>query len=172
VGRRNTQRHDSILRAVIENVLFDFAKELIVRGRFVFDGRNAWSEHRLSAQAENQFLAAHGFGEYAMWYLGINDEEPEHTTGRHEFPHGNFESVHRCGILTAESRAGQYKHGDIENAAAQLHGMIDAKHGDRDLVRPINLVGPTCHDREACSDAGTYRHDCESLAGFFRRGTV
>src|ERR1700731_4090638 len=35
-----------------------------------------------------------------------------------------------CGVLTAESRAGQYKHFDIENAAAHLHGMVDAKHGE------------------------------------------
>jgi hypothetical protein len=29
-------------------------------------------------------------------------------------------------VLSAESRAGQYKHHDIENAVAHLHGMIDA----------------------------------------------
>jgi hypothetical protein len=28
-------------------------------------------------------------------------------------------------VLAAESRAGQYKHYDIENAAAHLHGMIE-----------------------------------------------
>jgi hypothetical protein len=34
------------------------------------------------------------------------------------------EKVHRCGVLTAESRAGQYKHREIE-LAAHLHGMLD-----------------------------------------------
>jgi hypothetical protein len=29
-------------------------------------------------------------------------------------------------VLSAESRAGQYKHLDIERAAAHLHGMLDA----------------------------------------------
>jgi hypothetical protein len=28
-------------------------------------------------------------------------------------------------VLSAESRAGQYKHFDIERAAAHLHGMIE-----------------------------------------------
>src|SRR3981189_3255840 len=42
------------------------------------------------------------------------------------FPYGDFKNVHRCGVLSAESRAGQYKHFDIENAPAHLHGMIDA----------------------------------------------
>jgi hypothetical protein len=39
----------------------------------------------------------------------------------------DFKSVHRCGVLTAESRAGQYKYPDIERAAAHLHGMIDRR---------------------------------------------
>jgi hypothetical protein len=34
-------------------------------------------------------------------------------------------------VLSAESRAGQYKYFDIERAAAHLHGMIDgAKRGE------------------------------------------
>jgi hypothetical protein len=45
---------------------------------------------------------------------------------RAAYPYGDFEQVHRCAVLSAESRAGQYKHHDIENAVAHLHGMIDA----------------------------------------------
>jgi hypothetical protein len=29
-------------------------------------------------------------------------------------------------VISAESRAGQYKYYDVENAAAHLHGMVDA----------------------------------------------
>ena len=112
----------------LNRTAFAFAKELIDSGRFVFDERDMWSEHRPSAQAEDEFLEAHGFKEYAKWYLAINDEKRENTKGRYEFPYGDFKDAHRCGVLTAESRAGQYKHFDIENAAGHLHGMIDAKH--------------------------------------------
>ena len=108
---------------------FDHAKELIVNGRFVFDERDAWSEHQPSAQKENEFIDRHGIEEYAKWHLGINEEGPARTKGRYEFPYGDFASVHRCAMLSAESRAGQYKHYDIENAAAHLHGMIDAREG-------------------------------------------
>jgi hypothetical protein len=52
-----------------------------------------------------------------------NDEKPPSTQGWYEFPYGD---VHRCAVLSAESRAGQYKHYDIENASAHLRGMIDA----------------------------------------------
>jgi hypothetical protein len=29
-------------------------------------------------------------------------------------------------VLAAESRAGQYRHAEIKDAAAHLHGMLDA----------------------------------------------
>jgi hypothetical protein len=119
-----------IMMVVRLNAEFDFAKELIVREHFVSDERDACGEHRSSAQAENPLVVTHGLRQYAKWYLGINNEKPAETKGHYEFPYGDFENVHRCGVLTAESRAGQYKHVDIENAAAHLHGMIDARRGD------------------------------------------
>jgi hypothetical protein len=63
-------------------------KELINEEKFVFDERDAWSEHRPSAQEENEFIRLHGFAEYGKWYLGINDEKPEDTKGHYEFPYG------------------------------------------------------------------------------------
>ena len=35
---------------------FDHAKELIDDGKFVFDERDAWSEHQPSTQQENAFI--------------------------------------------------------------------------------------------------------------------
>ena len=105
---------------------FEHAKELIEQGKFVFDERDMWSEHQPSAQDENEFIKEHGFSEYAKWFLGIDTDEDEKNKRRYKFPYGDFEKVHRCGVLAAESRAGQYKYHDIELAAAHLHGMIDA----------------------------------------------
>src|SRR2546428_8612828 len=104
---------------------FEHAKNLIEQGKFVFDERDMWSEHQPSAQDENEYLKAHGFAEYGKWYLGIDTEGDEETKARYKFPYSDFEKVHRCGVLAAESRAGQYKYDDIELAAAHLHGMID-----------------------------------------------
>jgi hypothetical protein len=104
---------------------FEHAARLVDEGKYVADQRDAWSEHQPSTAQENEFIAQHGFGEYAKWFLGINDEYPENKKGRYEFPYGDFRAVHRCGLLSAESRAGQYKHFDIERAAAELHGKID-----------------------------------------------
>jgi hypothetical protein len=106
---------------------FEYARRLVRAGRFVFDVRDDWSEHRPTADEENAFIERYGFDQYAKWYLGINDEHREYTKGRYEFPYGDFAYVHRCGLLAAESRAGQYKHFDIEEAAADLLTMIDGR---------------------------------------------
>jgi hypothetical protein len=110
----------------LNKAAFDHAKRLIGEGKVVLDERDDWSEHQPSTQEENNYIKEHGLADYAKWYLGIDEDEGESTKGRYTFPYGDFENVHRCGLLSAESRAGQYKHTDIELAAAHLHGMLDA----------------------------------------------
>jgi hypothetical protein len=105
---------------------FAHARKLIKDGQFVFDGRDEWSEHQPSAKQENEFIEKHGMGEYARWHLGVDDQQSPDKKGRYKFPFGDFVKVHRCGVLTAESRAGQYKYYDIELAVAHLHGMLEA----------------------------------------------
>jgi hypothetical protein len=106
---------------------FAFGKELVNEARLVRDERDAWSEDQPSAEEGNEFIRAHGIKAYAKWHLGIDTEHPEDTKGRYKFPFGDFKRVHRCAVLSAESRAGQYKHMDIERAAAHLHETIDGK---------------------------------------------
>jgi hypothetical protein len=110
---------------------FDYARELIKQGHVVADGRGAWSQHQPSAEEENEFIRLHGFGEYAKWHLGIDDAHGEKTKARYKFPCGDFKNVHRCALLAIESRAAQYKHYDIENAALELRKMISASSRDR-----------------------------------------
>jgi hypothetical protein len=83
---------------------FGHAKTLIKKRHYVLDDRDAWSEHQPSTAQRNEFLREHGFA----------------------FPYGDFVDVHRCGVLAAESRAGQRKYTDIEIAIAHLHGMLEA----------------------------------------------
>ena len=109
----------------LSKTAFAHAKALVNEGKFVWDERDAWSEHQPSTQQENDFIRSHGIHEYAKWHLGVDDEEDQQNKKRYKFPYGDFEKVHRCAVISAESRAGQYKHHDIELAAAHLHGMID-----------------------------------------------
>jgi hypothetical protein len=101
------------------------ARRLIEQGMVVLDERDAWSEHQPSAKEENEFIREHGMGEFARWYLGIDETKDEDTKERYTFPYGDFERVHRCAVLSAEVRAAQWGHPDIEVAAAHLHGMLD-----------------------------------------------
>jgi hypothetical protein len=105
---------------------FLHAESLIQQGRVVIDDRDDWSEHQPSAEDENHVIEEHGWSEYGKWHLGVDDEEKPETKAHYKFPYGDFEKVHRCAILAAESRAGQYKHEDIEKAVAHLHGMLEA----------------------------------------------
>lgn len=109
----------------LNNRAFSHAQGLVKQGKVVRDERDAWSEHQPSTRKENEFIRRYGFDEYAKWYLGIDPEQDEHSKRRYKFPYGDFQKVHRCGVITAESRAGQYKYFDIEKAAARLHAMID-----------------------------------------------
>ncbi|MDB5319929.1 MAG: hypothetical protein JWN40_1560 [Phycisphaerales bacterium] len=104
---------------------FDFAKKLIDDGEFVYDQRDDWSEHQPTAEDENEFIRRHGWDEYANWHLGKDDEHPEQTKGHFKFPYGDFRKLHRCAVISAESRAGQYKYLNIEEAAKRLLAMLE-----------------------------------------------
>jgi hypothetical protein len=56
----------------------------------------------------------------------MDTDQPRDTKKRYKFPYGDFERIHRCAVLAAESRAAQRRHADIQSAAAHLHGMLDA----------------------------------------------
>jgi hypothetical protein len=90
---------------------YDFTRDLIADKKVSIDERDDWSEHQPSTLQENGFIRLHGYDEYAKWHLGIDPEEPEDSKARYKFPYGDFNVVHRCGVLSAESRAGQYKLG-------------------------------------------------------------
>ena len=113
-------------RVKLNHAALAYAKELINKGHVVLDQKGAWGKDRPSTQLENEFILQHGFGEYAKWYLGIDERFPEDTKRRYKFPYGDFKNVHRCGVLAVQSRAGVYGHSGIENAAAQLRRMLEA----------------------------------------------
>ena len=62
---------------------------------------------------------------HAARLLTGDDSRAEDTKARYSFPYGDFADVHRCALLSAESRAGQYDHEDVKSAAAHLHGMLE-----------------------------------------------
>jgi hypothetical protein len=123
-GHPNPQVEAATMATKRNKRAFEYAKELILEGRVVLDDRDAWSEHEPTAEQENEFIRRKGIQEYARWHLGIDEDASAETKAAYKFPYGDFEKVHRCAVISAESRAGQYKYHDIEDAAAHLHGMM------------------------------------------------
>ena len=119
---------------------FTFAAELIKKGHFIADRKGAWTEHRPSADEENEFIRLHGFAAYAKWHLGIDNRFPENTKRRYKFPYGEFENVHRCGLLAVKARAHQYGYAEIENAATELERTINDKSRISESLR-LTLPG-------------------------------
>ena len=101
------------------------ARSLVRDGKVVRDERDAWSEDAPSTDDENAFIEQHGWSEYGKWHLGVDDEMDRDTKGHYAFPYGDFAKVHRCAVISAESRAGQYDHDDIRDEAKKLLELID-----------------------------------------------
>ena len=104
---------------------YKHAKRLIEEGKFIDDERDAWSDHHPSTQTEKEFIEEDGLFENRKWFLAINDDYGEESRRHYEFPYGDFENVHRCGILAIQSRAGQDKYSEVEKAAASLLAVIE-----------------------------------------------
>ncbi|MBG6237778.1 hypothetical protein IWX78_000721 [Mycetocola sp. CAN_C7] len=102
------------------------ARKLVRDGSVVRDDRDDWSEHAPSADEENAFLDKHSWTDFGHWHLGVDDEHPADTKGHYKFPIGDFSKVHRCGVISAESRAGQNDYDDIRDALKKLLDLIDS----------------------------------------------
>ena len=101
------------------------ARALVHDGKVVRDERDAWSEAAPTADEENAFIEEHGWTEYAHWHLGVDKSEDRETKGAYSFPYGDFRRVHRSGVISGESRAGQHDHTAIRDAAKSLLQLID-----------------------------------------------
>lgn len=106
----------------------EFAKELIRNDKI--DMESDWSEAQPSAEDENQYLDDHSWDEYANWFLATDSGQGDkNEKGYYNFPYGDFEVVHRDGVIAAKQRAAQYDYHDVRDAADELLDMIDKRKG-------------------------------------------
>jgi hypothetical protein len=103
------------------------ARELIDGRQYVLDSE--WGRVQPKADAENAFLAAHSWDEYAAWHLGLTDGATEHTKARYAFVYGDFRRVHRTGLIACVYRAAEWRHKEVELAAHDLLQLLDATSG-------------------------------------------
>ena len=103
------------------------ARALVRDGKVVRDDRDDWSEAAPSADDENKFIDRAGWTEFSHWHLGVDRSEDPHTKQAYSFPYGDFRRVHRSGVISGESRAGQYDHTEIRDALKSLLELIDSE---------------------------------------------
>lgn len=115
------------MAAKLNHKALTHARKLIKSGKVERDVRDDWSEHAPSADDGNAYIDKHGFAAFAEWHLGRDADQSEGTKGSVSFPFGDFKKIHRCAVISLESRAAQYGHDDIRDAAKKLLEMIDSE---------------------------------------------
>ncbi len=79
------------------------AKALIQSHHYVLE--SDWSELQPSTQDENAQQQRHGWDGYGEWFLAIDTEASEDTKDRYHFVFGDFNRVHRSGLIAAKQCA-------------------------------------------------------------------
>ena len=101
------------------------AKRLIESRQYVLT--SDWGEVQPNAAAENAYLVAHSWDEYAEWHLGLTEGASEESKARYAFVYGDFRRLHRTGIIACHYRAAEWRHKEIELAAHELLQWLDTR---------------------------------------------
>ncbi len=100
------------------------AKRMIDARQYVLDSE--WRLAQPDTEAENAYLDAHSWGDYAAWHLGLTVGAADETKGRFAFVYGDLRRVHRTGLIACVYRAAEWRHKEIELAAHELLQHLDA----------------------------------------------
>ena len=67
--------------------------------------------------------------EYSGWHLGLTEGPGDDTKARYAFVYGDFQRVHRSGLIACVYRASEWRHKDVELAAHDLLQLLDKTSG-------------------------------------------
>jgi hypothetical protein len=104
-----------------------YARKLIDAKQYVLD--SDWGDVQPRAADENAFLDKHGWADYSKWFLGLTEGANDETKARYAFVYGDFNKLHRIGLIACVYRAMEWRHKDIEKAAYNLLQRLDKQAG-------------------------------------------
>jgi hypothetical protein len=107
----------------VNKAAVDRARRLIDARQYVLN--SDWGEVQPRAAAENTFLEAHSWDDYAEWHLGLTEGAGDGTKARYAFVYGDFRRLHRSGLIACVYRAMEWRHKDVERAAYDLLQRLD-----------------------------------------------
>jgi hypothetical protein len=87
--------------------------------------RSRWADVQPRAAEQNDFIAAHGWADYARWHLALTDGAPDDTKARYAFVFGDFHRLHRMGLIACYYRAAEWEHTEVMAAAHKLLLYLD-----------------------------------------------
>jgi hypothetical protein len=120
--------HNALVASYVVNDRAVARARRLIRGRqYVLD--SDWGNAQPNAAAENAYLAAHSWSEYAEWHLGLTDGASDETKARYAFVYGDFRRLHRTGLIACVYRAAEWRHKEIELAAHELLQELDRATG-------------------------------------------
>src|SRR3954469_21738983 len=99
------------------------ARQLIDARRYRV--RSRWADVQPRADAQNAFIKNHGWAEYGAWHLALTEGAPDETKARHAFVFGDFDRLHRMGLIACYYRAAEWEHTEVMIAAHKLLLYLD-----------------------------------------------
>lgn len=114
-------------RYTVNDAALAKARSLIAAKQYVLD--SDWGDVQPDAAAENAFLDAHPWDDYAEWHLGLTEGANDETKARHAFVYGDFRRVHRSALIACVYRASEWRHKSVELAAHDLLQELDKAAG-------------------------------------------
>lgn len=101
----------------------EHAHRLLDEDRYMIN--TVWGTNAPTPEQETQYSEKYGWDAYSDWYLGIDMDEPTDSKAHYKFPYGNFQKLHRSGVIAAQQRAAQSHHDDIVEGADELLDLLD-----------------------------------------------
>lgn len=99
------------------------AKQLIDEGSFRIN--SPWRDAQPTNTAEDRYIAQHGWEAYGQWFLAVDPNTDAETKEHYRFPYGDFNAVHRTGLIAAKQGAAQNHEADVEAAADEILDIFD-----------------------------------------------
>ena len=87
--------------------------------------RSQWADVQPRAAEQNAFIKSHGWDEYASWHLALTDGPADETKARYAFVFGDFQRLHRMGLIACYYRAAEWEHTEVMLAAHKLLVYLD-----------------------------------------------
>lgn len=100
-----------------------FAEDEIGAGHYRTN--TLWNDVRPSDSAAERFRAASRPDDYARWFLVEDTAVPADSPARFQLPIGDFNSIHRSGLMAARDYAEQHGLDDVAEAADELVFFFD-----------------------------------------------